>query len=143
KAQLEKGIRELVSGVEQLYWGLLAAMRIREGAVEGVRGAEALAKSGTLEARTALVEAQQGLQQVNKQLADLQEQLNGLLALPLCTCLELVQPALPDVPFKCCDEVIGLALVASPEIREAQHTVDKAQAQGERIKPSLLSRPRP
>jgi outer membrane protein TolC len=128
KAQLEKGIRDLVSGVEQLYWGLLAAMRIREGALEGVRGAELLAKTGTLEARTALVEARQGLQQVNKQIADLQEQLNGLLDLPLCTCLELVEPALPDVPFKCADEVIGLALAASPEIREAQHTLDKAHA---------------
>src|SRR5262249_52371840 len=93
KAQLEKGIRELVSGVEQLYWGLLAALRIRAGALEGVRGAEMLAKTGTLEARTALVEAQQALQQVDKQVADLVEQLNGLLDLPLCTCLDLVEPA--------------------------------------------------
>lgn len=128
KAQLEKGIRELVSGVEQLYWGLLAALRIRAGAVEGLRGAEMLAKTGTLEARTALVEAQQALQQVNKQIADLQEQLNGLLDLPLCTCLEFVEPALPDVPFQCADDVVGLALSASPEIREAQHTIDKAHA---------------
>jgi outer membrane protein len=62
KTDLERGIRELVSGVEQLYWGLLAARRIQKGAVEGVRGAEMLAQTGALEARTALVEARQALQ---------------------------------------------------------------------------------
>ncbi len=72
KAELERGTRELVSGVEQLYWGLLAARRIEKGAVEGVHGAELLAQTGTLEARTALVEARQALQQVEKQVADLQ-----------------------------------------------------------------------
>jgi outer membrane protein TolC len=76
----------------------------------------------------ALVEARQALQQVEKQIADLQEQLNGLLDLPLCTTLELVEPALPPSPFHCADEVIGLALAASPEIREAQHTIAKAHA---------------
>jgi outer membrane protein TolC len=61
QAQLEKGIRELVSGVEQLYWGLLAARRIQVGAVAGLRGAEMLAQTKLLEARIALVEARQGL----------------------------------------------------------------------------------
>ena len=65
--EVEKGIRDLVSGVEQLYWGLLAVHRLRTGALEGVRGAEQLAKGGSLEGRTALVEAQQGLQQAEKQ----------------------------------------------------------------------------
>jgi outer membrane protein TolC len=31
-------------------------------------------------------------------------------------------------PFRCVDEVIGLALAASPEIRKAQQTIAKAQA---------------
>jgi outer membrane protein TolC len=126
--ELEKGTRQLVSGVEQLYWGLLAARRIRAGALEGVQGAELLAKTQTLEARAALVEARQALQQVDKQVADLQEQLNGLLELPLCTTLELAEPSLPTLAFHCADEVIGLALAASPEIHEAQHTIAKAQA---------------
>jgi outer membrane protein len=128
QAQLEQGILKVASGVEQLYWGLLAVRRIRAGAVEGVSGAETLAKTGTLEARTALVEARQGLQQVDKQAADLQEQLNALLDLPLCTVLELVEPALPALPYRCADEVINLALAASPELREDQQTVLKAQA---------------
>jgi outer membrane protein TolC len=128
QAEWEKGVRTLVSGVEQLYWGILAARRLRAGAVEGVRGAELLAKTKTLEARTALVEAKQGLEQVDKQLADLQEQLNGLLGLPLCTPLDLVEPPLPVLPYHCADEVIGLALQASPEVREAAEDIHKAQA---------------
>src|SRR5262249_15566163 len=45
RAELEKGTRQLVSGVEQLYWGLLAARRIRAGALEALQGAELLAKT--------------------------------------------------------------------------------------------------
>jgi outer membrane protein TolC len=128
QAQLEQGIRKLVSGVEQLYWGLLAARRIQAGAREGLAGAEKLAQTQALAARTALVEARQALQQVDKQVADLQEQLNGLLDLPLCTQLDLVEPPLPLVPFTCADEVVSLALASSPEIHEAQQTLGKADA---------------
>jgi outer membrane protein TolC len=128
QAELEEGTRKLLSGVEQLYWGLLAARRIQAGAVEDLRGAELLAKTGALEARVALVEARQGLEQVNKQIADAQEQLNGLLDLPLCTTLDLVEPPLPVLSYHCCDEVIGVALANSPEIREADATVQKARA---------------
>jgi outer membrane protein TolC len=129
QADVEKAIRALVSGTEQLYWGLLAARRIQAGAIESVRGAEVLvSKIPTIETRTALLEAQQGLQQVNKQIADLQEQLNALVDLPLCTTLELVEPALPVVAFHCADDVIGLAIASSPEVRAAEQTTLKAQA---------------
>ena len=56
------------------------------------------------------------------------EKLNGLLDLPLCTTLELAEPPLPELPYRCADDVIGLALAASPEIREAQQTIAKAEA---------------
>ena len=127
-AQRDEGIRKLISGVEQLYWGLLAVRRICAGAEEGVHGAELLSATGTLEARTALVEARQALQQVDSQATDLQEQLDGLLDLPPCTTLELVEPPLPLLPFHCADDAAGLAAASSPEIREAQQTVCKAQA---------------
>jgi outer membrane protein TolC len=127
-AEAEKGARELASGVEQLFWGILAARRIQAGAVEGVRGAEMLAQTKLLEARTALVEARQGLQAVNKQIADLQEQLNALLGVPLCTTLELVEPPLPILAYRCADDVISLAISTSPEIAQAQETIHKAQA---------------
>ncbi len=54
--------------------------------------------------------------------------MNGLLDLPSCTALELVEPPLPLLPFHCADDVTGLAVASSPEIREAQQTVCKAQA---------------
>jgi outer membrane protein TolC len=128
QAQWQKGVRELLSGVEQLYWGLLAARRIQAGAREGVRGAEQLAKLGTVEVRIALAEARQDLQPVDAQVADLQEQLNGLLGLPVSTSLKLVEPSLPALPFRCADDVVELALATSPEVREAQQTMCKAQA---------------
>jgi outer membrane protein len=128
EAEWQKGVRELASDVEQLYWGLLAVRKLEAGALDGLRQSEELAKTKTLDARLALAEARQGLQQVTKQAADLQEQLNGLLGLPLCTKLELVEPPVPKVTFTCADEVIGLALAASPEVAEAQHTIAKADA---------------
>ncbi len=128
QAQQEEGIRKVANGVEQLYWGLLAARRIRAGAAEGVQGAELVAKTGTLDARTALVEARQAVQAVDKQAVDLQAQLNALLDLPSCTTLDLVEPPLPLLPYRCAEDVTGLALASSPEIHEAEATVCKAQA---------------
>jgi outer membrane protein len=134
RAEWQKGVRQILSGVEQLYWGILAARKLQAGAQESVRGAEELAKSKTVEARLALVEAQQGLQQVNKQIADLQEQLNGLIELPLCTTLELVEPPMPVLPFQCVDDVIGFALETSPDVAEAHQTLLKGQAAVEAAK---------
>jgi outer membrane protein len=128
QAQLEQGRRELLSGVEQLFWGLLTAQRLRAGALAAAGGIEALAKTGNLEARTALVEGQQALQQVSNQIADLSEQLAILLDVPTCTEFELVEPPLPVAPVKCADEAVSLALANSPEIREAEQTIAKARA---------------
>jgi outer membrane protein TolC len=128
QAQMEKGTRELLSGVEQLFWGILTAQRIRAGALAAAGGIEALAKTGNLEARLALVEGQQALQEVSNQIADLQEQLAILLDLPTCTQFDLVEPPLPIAPVKCADEAVSLALANSPEIREAESTIAKARA---------------
>jgi outer membrane protein TolC len=127
-AQQQKGIREVASGVEQLYWGLLAARRLQAGASEGLRGAEQLAKTGTLEARTVLVEARQGLQQIQRQVADLQGQLNGLMDLPLDTTLELIEPTSPLLPYRRAEEVMDLALSTSPEMHEAHSNLLKVEA---------------
>jgi outer membrane protein TolC len=130
QAQLDKGRRELASGVEQLFWGLLAAQRLHAGALEGVRAAEKLGSAPTapVELRLALAEARQGLGQVESQLADLQEQMNLLLDLPVCTRLDLVEPPLPVAPVTCADDAVGRAVANSPEVREAELTVKKAQA---------------
>jgi outer membrane protein TolC len=128
QAQLEQGARALAAGVDQLYWGLVAAQRIRAGTLVAVAGAEQLAKLGTVEARSALLEARQGLQAVENQIADLEAQLNSLLDQPACTKLEVVEPPFPPPPVSCGDEAVALALQASPEVREAQQNVVKAQA---------------
>jgi outer membrane protein TolC len=128
QAQMEKGRRELLSGVEQLFWGLLTAQRLRAGALAAAGGIEALAKTGNLEARTALVEGQQGLQQVSNQVADLQEQLAILLDMPTSTQFELTEPPVPPAPVQSAEEAVCLALANSPEIREAEQNIAKARA---------------
>jgi outer membrane protein TolC len=128
QAQLEKGVRELLSGVEQLYWGILAAQRIKTGTLAAIRGVEPLAKTGNLQARIALLEAQQGLGQVEAQITDLERQLRVLVDVPTCTKLELVEPPFPVSSLKCADEAVTLAIANSPEIREADQLVEKAHA---------------
>jgi outer membrane protein TolC len=127
-AQRAKGEREVASGVEQLFWGLLAAQRIEAGILAAAGPTAELAKTGNLEARLALVEGQQALGQVSSQIADLREQLLILLDLPTCSAIELVEPPLPVAPVGCADEAVAQALASSPEIREAEATVGKAHA---------------
>ncbi|HEX5272065.1 MAG TPA: TolC family protein [Gemmataceae bacterium] len=130
QAQLEKGRRALINGTQQLFWGLLAVQRIRAGAAEAVAAAEKMAASpqAPVEVRLALAEARQAVQQVDAQLADLQEQMDLLLDLPTCTLLELVEPPVPVVTVRCADEAVQLALAASPDVREAELNVVRAQA---------------
>lgn len=128
QAQMEKGTRELLAGVEQLYWGLLVAQRIRLAATAAVAGIEPLSKTGGLEIRTALVQARQALQEVSNQVADLQEQLAMLLDVPTSAQFELAEPAPPLLPVRSADEAVAMALASSPEIREAEQTIAKAQA---------------
>jgi outer membrane protein TolC len=128
QAQMDKGARELVSGVEQLFWGIWAAQHIRAGLIAAAGPTMEAAKSGSLDARIAVVEGQQSLQQVEHQLGDLQEQLAILLELPTCTQFELVEPSLPIVPITCADDAVAMALASSPEVREAEATIDKARA---------------
>jgi outer membrane protein TolC len=129
QAQRDKAIRLLTSGTTQLYWGVLAATRIQSGAQAAVAGGEKMvAAVGSLEAKAALLEARQALQAVDAQVADLTEQLNGLLDLPLCTRLELEDMPTVPCPITCCDEAVEAALASSPEVQEALAGVAKAQA---------------
>src|SRR5262249_19320770 len=128
QAEWEKGVRAVAIGVEQLYWGWLATQQIRTGALEGVKGAELLAKMGTPEVQIALVEAKQGLQEVDNQLAEIEEQLRNLLDLPPCTRIELVPIAMPELGMRCADEVVAVAISVSPEVRSAEQDIEKARA---------------
>src|SRR5262249_14948465 len=78
--------------------------------------------------RVLQVETRQGLQQVRAQVQVLAVQLNDLLNLPACTVLELVDPLPPGLPVRCADDAAGQALAGSPEVREAEQNVVKAEA---------------
>jgi outer membrane protein TolC len=128
RAQMEKATRELLTGAEQLFWGIWAAQTIRDGTRVAVTTAEQAAKTGHVDAKISLVEAQQALREVETQVAELSEQLNTLIDLPICTPIEVVPEPLPAAPVQCADAAVALALETSPEIHEAQENVRKAQA---------------
>ena len=134
RSQVEEAERAIASGVEQLYCGLLAADKIlaaaRAAEAAGAAAAQQMAAGRLLsiEARIVAVEGKQAIQAVSSQQADLQEQLNGLLDLPLCTGLELVDlpPLCPTIT--CADQAISLALANNPAILQADWTAAKAEA---------------
>jgi outer membrane protein TolC len=129
QAQLDKGTVELLSGVAQAYHGLLGAQRIQAAVQLQVTMLEQLVKAKPdPRLQVALVEARQGLLQVNGQVEDIAGQLKGLLDLPPCTQLELVDPLPGPLPVTCADAAAQMALNNNPEVREAEQGVVKAQA---------------
>jgi outer membrane protein TolC len=129
KAQLDKGTRDLLSGVTQAYEGLLGALRIQAALDVQVRLLEQLLQlKPAPELRVGLVEARQGLLQVRGQVQELTATLNSLLDLPACTVLEPVDPLPPELPVHCATEAAQLALAHNPEVREAEQSVAKAEA---------------
>jgi outer membrane protein TolC len=129
RAQLDKGARDVLSGVAQAYHGLLGAQRIQTALQLQIQLLEQLSKvKPAPELKVALVEARQGLAQVREQVQELTQLLNDLLDLPGCTVLELVDPLPPALPLRCADDAANLAVVYSPEVREAEASVGKAEA---------------
>lgn len=128
QAELDKGTRALLMGVEQLYWGLVAAQHIRAGLVEAAKQSAPLAGLKLPDVQVALLEGQQSLQQVEAQIADLEEQMNNLLDNPPCTKLEMAEPPPPTLCVGCVDELISLAIATSPEVHSAEQDVVKANA---------------
>jgi outer membrane protein TolC len=129
QAQLDKGTRDLLSGVTQAYEGLLGALRIQTALELQVKLLEQVLQLKPLpELRVGLVEARQGLLQVRGQIQELTATLNSLLDLPACTVLELVDPVPPELPVRCAADAAQLALAHNPEVREAEQSVAKAEA---------------
>lgn len=128
QAQRQLARRELTKGVEQLYFGLLAAKKIKGGLELAVAGAQQMVDATKASAaKISLLEVQQILVTVNGQVAGLQAQLNQLVSLPPCTELILEEPPAPQNPFECADEVVKAAASSSPKIREARMQVEKAE----------------
>ncbi len=127
-ADVEKGRRAILSGAEQLYVGLWAAQHIHGGALAAAKAAEPMAKNGPPAVRAAYIEALQATQQAEAQVQDLQAQLNSLLNLPLGTQLELAELPTLNSPVGGAEEAAGLAVAHSPDVCQAQETIEKADA---------------
>jgi outer membrane protein TolC len=129
KAQLDKGAKDVLSGVTQVYYGLLGAQRIQAAlGLQQTMLEQALAVQPSPDLRINLVEARQGLVQVQGQVQELTDQLNDLLSFPPGTLLELADPVPPLPPVASADQAVQMAVACNPEIREAQQGVAKAEA---------------
>jgi outer membrane protein TolC len=129
QAQLDKGTRDVLSGVTQAYEGLLGARRIEAALTLQVRLLEQLygAKPAP-ELRVLLLGTRQALLETRTQMRELIQTLNDLLDFPACTELELVDPVPTELHVRCEDEAARLALACSPEVREAEQGIAKAEA---------------
>jgi outer membrane protein TolC len=128
-AQLDKGTRDLLSGVSQVYYGLLAARRIQSVLTLQANALEPLLKAKPdPKLRLASLEIRKGLVETDKQIAELSAQLCQLIGLPPCTVVELVEPVLAPIRVTCSGEAVDLALANNPQVREAQQSIVKAQA---------------
>ena len=65
---------------------------------------------------------------MSSQAAELQEQLNGLVELPLCTRLNLVEPPVVAPCVNSAEHAIALAVECSPEVFQADQDAVKAEA---------------
>ncbi len=128
-AQLDKGTRDLLSGVTQAYHGLLAAQRIQAALSLQANALEPLLQSHpTAELKLASLELRKGMADAQQQAGELNEVLNQLIGFPPGTFLELSEPMLRPVPVNSADEAAALALANNPQVREARQNIVKARA---------------
>jgi outer membrane protein TolC len=73
RAQMDQGAGELLSGVAQLHYGIVAAQKIKSAlALQIKMGEQLLPPNPPPQARLALLEARKGLVEANSQIVDLQ-----------------------------------------------------------------------
>ncbi len=129
KAKLDKGVKDLLSGVTQVYYGLVGAQRIQAALqLQSTLLEQAVALQSSPDLRINLVEIRQGLLQVRGQVQGLTDQLNDLLNFPPGTVMELVDPVPPPPSVQSPEQAGQMALACNPEIREAAQDVAKAEA---------------
>jgi outer membrane protein TolC len=129
QAQLDKGTRDLLSGVAQAFHGMNGAQRIEAALALQVQVAGRFAQiNSNPEIRVAMIEAQQALLQVRSQIAELNEQLSALLGLPPSTRYEIVEPLPPAVDVNDVEEAVQRALRCNPQVHEAMAAIEKARA---------------
>lgn len=128
-AQLDKGTRDLLSGVTQAYYGLFAVQRINAALKLQASAAEPLMKGNpTPELRLGALELRKGLVETENQISELTDQLNQWVGIAPGTTLDLAVPSLPPVTVASADEAAQLALGHSPQVREAEQNITKGRA---------------
>jgi X-X-X-Leu-X-X-Gly heptad repeat protein len=128
-AQLDKGTGELVSGVTQAYYGLMAARRIQMALTLQIQMVEPLLKQKpSAEIRLGLLEARKGLADVSTQIGQLTDTLDQLLGLPPSTELEVAEPILPQISVASADEAAAYAMANNPQVCDAEQNILKARA---------------
>ncbi len=135
ETRVRQGENELVAGVHQLFFGLLISGKQREAAKAKV----ALAEEQLKDAREAvasgnalgvaavgreagLLEARHGLMASEDRIADLTQELNEVLGLPLATRLELIAPAAGFIA-----DTARSAAADHPQVRAADLTIERAR----------------
>jgi multidrug efflux pump subunit AcrB/outer membrane protein TolC len=140
-ADLRKAEDEVVLGVHQLYFGLLAANRQAEAYRAELAASEAAladaqesVKAGNsldvvvLGGRAAMLKSKQGVIAAEIQVADLTSELNDALALPPATTFELADPEPIPTATPTREQYLTSALDHNPGLWAARETVRKAQA---------------
>jgi len=141
EADLKKAEDEVILGVHQLYYGLLAARvqvaaleaQVRAGG-EALREAEESVSGGNtlnvtvLGARASLLKTRQSLLAAQNQVSDLNAELDNVLGLPLDTDLDLAEvPESTAAPLSR-EDYLKAALDQNPELRAAKATEAKASS---------------
>jgi outer membrane protein TolC len=141
EAELRKGEDEVILGVHQLYFGLLAARKQMEAvraeiaakeevlreARQAVEAGNALEVSA-IGARAELLGGKQALLAAEDQAMDLTEEMDNVLGLPLDTELELENEGTSTEGAVAREEYLGFALEHNPEVAAARETVEKARS---------------
>jgi outer membrane protein TolC len=129
QAQLDKGMREVLSGVAQAYHGLVGARRIHTALALQIQVLEQVQSTQPSPVvKVGIVESREALAQVIRQEEQLVHLLNDLLDLPPCTLLEVEEPLPGELPLHCAEDAAQIAAANSPEVREAEQDIAKAEA---------------
>jgi outer membrane protein TolC len=141
EADLKKDEDEVVLGVHQLYYGLLAARkRIEVVRAEIAAGGEALREArnavdagdalevAAIGAHASLLHSQQALLTAENQVSDLTAEMDDALGLPLDMELDLADVKVSADAKLSRQQYLDAALAGNPEVQSARETVAKARS---------------
>ena len=141
EADLKKDEGEIILGVHQLYYGLLAARKQVDAAKAGVAANQQMLKEArnavevgnvlevaAIGAHAGLLHSMQTQLAAENQVSDLTEEMNNALGLPLDVELDLAEVDLSQAPKLSRRQYLDAALAQNPELQAARETVGKARA---------------